>query len=468
LTETTWEKPALKLTLSLIIIIIITSFLALPAEAGEDLEHKAGEMLAPLAQTMDNVNILTEFYREQDYELIWLEENDLSALGSDLYSLLTRTENRGLVMDDYHLGEINGIWMSLRQQDAEDIDPSLLARLELKMTEGFFLMAADLASGQLEQENLERRNIPSRLKSELRETLARIISEGDFYPALEEIQPQHPHYWQLKEELKSREENNGQSSYIEDIIVNLERWRWLPRELGDPHILTNQPSFYLELFSGGEVIMDMKTVVGMPERPTPDISSRLTHLVLSPRWYMPDSIATQDHLPHIQDDIDYLEQRNFRVYEHDGERYEEVDPEDVEWEGLSENNFPYYLWQDAGPANALGRVIFRFPNENQIYLHDTPDRHLFEETKRAYSSGCIRVEKPMELTYYLLQDQPAWDESRIQEKIDNRDETQVNLREPVDIHLTYFTVKPDPNSQGIAFYDDLYDRDPELKRALNL
>ncbi len=466
--KSTWEKSALKLTLSMIIIILLTSFYILPAEADEDLEHRAGEMLAPRAQTMDNADILTEFYRNNDYELIWIENNELTPLGGELYSLLTEIENRGLVMDDYHLDEINGLWLSLRQQNVEDIDPSLLARLELKMTESFFLMAADLAAGQLEQDNLERKGIPSRLKPELKDILKDIAREGEIYPGLEEIQPQHPHYWRLKEELKTRKENNGQSSHIEEIIINLERWRWLPRDLGDSHILTNQPSFHLEFFEGEEIVIDMKTVVGKPDRPTPDISSRLTHLVLSPRWYIPDSIAKQDHLPNIQDDIDYLDERNFRVYEHDGERYEEVDPEEVEWEELSQNNFPYYLWQDAGPANALGRGIFRFPNEDQIYLHDTPDRHLFEESERAHSSGCIRVEDPMELTYYLLQDQPDWDEDRIQEKIDDRDETQVNLREPVDIYLTYFTVKPDPNAEGIAFYDDLYERNPELKRALNL
>lgn len=430
--------------------------------------NRAEKLIGPGAQTMDKVNILTEFYRNRDYEIIWLEGNELSPLGEKLYSLFTQRRKRGLTLDEYNLNDINGIWLSLRNQDIDEIDPSRLAQLELKLTEGFFEMAADMAAGQLEKNSLERKAIPSDLKVELKELLENIASEQSFYPLLQNIQPQHPHYWNLKEELRTTIEENGDPHKINELIINLERWRWLPRNLGEEHILVNQPSFNLKLFEGNKIIIEMKTVVGMPERPTPDINSRMTHLVLSPRWYIPNSIAVQDHLPEIRENQEYLDQRNFRVYEHDGERYREVDPDEINWDKKNRDNFPYYLWQDAGPANALGRVIFRFPNQKQIYLHDTPDRHLFEEDRRAYSSGCIRLEKPLELTYYLLRDDDNWDEKRIQKKIDNRNETQVNLPTPINIYLTYFTAIPESNREEITYHEDLYERNNNLREALGL
>lgn len=456
--------------LFMVILVAGAFFLLQPGSnaAAETTEiiNRAEKLIAPKAQTMNKANILTEFYRQRDYEIIWLDGNELSPLGEKLYSLISQRKKRGLTVDDYNLNDINGIWLSMRNQDIGEIDPSRLAQLELKMSEGFFEMAADLASGQLKENSLQNKSIPTELEAELRELLEVIAEQEAFYPALQNIQPQHPYYWQLKQELRTKIETEDHTQEITELIVNLERWRWLPRNLGEEHILVNQPSFNLKFFENNEIIMEMKTVVGTPERPTPNINSRLTHLVLSPRWYIPNSIAVQDHLPEIKEDQSYLDQRNFRVYEHDGERYREVDPDEINWEEKNKDNFPYYLWQDAGPANALGRVIFRFPNQQQIYLHDTPDRHLFAENIRAYSSGCIRLEKPLELTYYLLREDQEWDRDRIQEKIENRDETQVNLPEPVDIYLTYFTAIPDSETGQITYHDDLYERNENLRNIL--
>ena len=440
------------------------------AEAPDPAE-KASEIIPPLSRTMQTENILTEFYREQDYELVWMRKNELTPMGEQLYSLLNQAGKRGLILDDYNVTEINGLWLSVRQQEYEHVDARHLAELDLKLSEGFLLLAGDLTSGQINRENKTRNYIPVNYEEELLNLLRRVVSTGQFYPHLQEIQPQHPYYWSLKRELRTLKDTgteNENRRKINELKINLERWRWLDRNPGDRHILVNQPSSHLDVFEGEERVISMKTIIGMPERPTPDISSRMTHLVLSPRWYIPESIAVQDHLPDIKEDIDYLDERNFQVYEREGDRFKTVDPEEIDWEEKGPDNFPYYLWQDAGPANALGRVVFRFPNQQHIYLHDTPDRHLFQEDNRSYSSGCVRLEKPMELTYYLLKDKENWHPARIQDKIEERDETQVNLSEPIDIHLTYFTAIPDYDSGEIKYYEDIYERNPELIDALNL
>jgi murein L,D-transpeptidase YcbB/YkuD len=255
------------------------------------------------------------------------------------------------------------------------------------------------------------------------------------------------------------------SERIERLVVNLERWRWMPAELGRRHILVNIPDFAVAVREEGATVLRMRAIVGRHYRQTPVFSGRMTHLVLSPYWHVPPGIAAADKLPLIRQDPSYLRAQRMTLLDLRDNR--PVDPASVDWSALTgaEFNRRYRLRQDPGPLNALGRVKFMFPNPYNVYLHDTPSRELFGQVERSFSSGCIRVERPLELAGYLLRDDPAWLPERIARAAEATSETVVNLREPVPVHLQYWTAFVDGEGR-LNFRRDLYARDDAVIAAL--
>jgi murein L,D-transpeptidase YcbB/YkuD len=252
---------------------------------------------------------------------------------------------------------------------------------------------------------------------------------------------------------------------VSQIEVNMERWRWLPEDLGRRYVFVNIANFELDVVEDKREVITMRAIVGRDYRRTPVFSDRMTYLVLSPFWNVPPSLAAQDILPQVRKDPNYLAQKGMRVFEGWGSDTKEIDPLSVDWSSITGKNLRYRFRQDPGPSNSLGRVKFMFPNKFNVYLHDTPSRDLFQKTARAFSSGCIRIENPIELSEYLLQGDPRWDQSAILAAIDRRIEQTVNLPEPIPVHLLYWTAWVD--AAGIAnFREDIYGRDKLVAEAL--
>lgn len=252
---------------------------------------------------------------------------------------------------------------------------------------------------------------------------------------------------------------------IAQVEANLERWRWLPDDLGRRHIRVNVPAFATELWQDGAPLMRMRAVVGRTDRQTPPLSAEVTHLVLAPFWHVPPGIARKDKLPVLKRDPAYLaRQRMVLLSQATGAP---VDPATVDFAALSgaEFNRLYRIRQDPGPLNALGRVKFVFPNPFDVYMHDTPDRHLFARPRRTLSSGCVRIERPLELAAVLLAGDPDWPPERIRQVADGTEEVHVRLDEPVPVHLLYFTVFVDDDGR-VRFGPDVYGRDARLQAAL--
>ena len=252
----------------------------------------------------------------------------------------------------------------------------------------------------------------------------------------------------------------------EQIRLNLERWRWLPRDLGERHIRVNIAAFELDVIEHGESVLDMRVVVGRHYRRTPVFTGTMTYLVLNPYWHLPHSIATRDKLPLIQRDPGYLDRHGLTIFRGWGANERPVDPATIDWPEMSRSNFPYRMRQDPGPLNALGQVKFMFPNPYNVYLHDTPSRYLFGRPERAFSSGCVRLERPLELADYLLADQPEWTRERMQQTFRGNTERAVTLRRSIPVHLLYWTAFVDADGR-VAFRRDIYDRDEPLMYALD-
>lgn len=255
------------------------------------------------------------------------------------------------------------------------------------------------------------------------------------------------------------------SERVQQIEVNMERWRWLPQHLGKRYILVNIANFELDVVEGDELVMDMRVIVGRTYRRTPVFSDRMTYLVLNPYWHVPHSIATQDMLPLIRKDPDYFSKQNIKVFQGWGRDAAQLDPATIDWSKVTARTFGYRFRQEPGPNNALGRVKFMFPNQFNVYLHDTPARELFKRAERGFSSGCIRIEKPLQLAEYVLQGDPRWTSQAIRAALDRRVEQTVRLPEPVPVHLLYWTAWATRDGT-IHFRGDIYGRDTPLAEAL--
>jgi murein L,D-transpeptidase YcbB/YkuD len=235
---------------------------------------------------------------------------------------------------------------------------------------------------------------------------------------------------------------------IQALELNLERWRWLPRDTGPRHILVNVPEMRLEVREKGQVPLAMRVIVGKRDTPTPIFNDTMTHLVFSPYWNVPPGIAEEETMPAFLSDPEFLARNNMEVVDSSGKP---IDPESID--SMDPTSFRFR--QRPGSENALGLVKFMFPNKFDVYLHDTPTDSLFGRAGRLFSHGCVRVEKPEELAAYVLRDQPEWTPERIREAMHAGEERTVTLREPIPVFIGYWTARVTPDGL-VQFRKDVY------------
>lgn len=260
--------------------------------------------------------------------------------------------------------------------------------------------------------------------------------------------------------------NISVAARIDQITVNMERWRWLNGDLGNDYILVNIAGFRLEVFEQGVPSMEMAVVVGRPFRRTPVFSSAMSYLEFSPTWTVPPTILKEDIIPGMRKDPELLAKKGIRIFSSWNRDARIIDPASIDWHSPTSQLVSYRYVQPPGPQNALGRVKFMFPNQYSVYLHDTPDKNLFDRASRAYSSGCIRVERPAALAALLLADQPKWTEAEIAKAMTLTEPVKVPLSTPIPIHITYATAWIGEGGT-IEFRPDIYGRDASLQEALS-
>jgi murein L,D-transpeptidase YcbB/YkuD len=249
---------------------------------------------------------------------------------------------------------------------------------------------------------------------------------------------------------------------IDQLRVNLERARWVLQDLPGRFLMVNVPGYEAFYFDDRELLWRARVQVGQAMRRTPIFRAEMTHLVFNPTWTVPPGILAKDILSAGAGAPAVVKRKGLRILDRAGQ---EVDPAAVEWTRYDAAGFPYTLRQDPGPTNALGRVKFMFPNRHMVYLHDTPSKQLFERSERAFSSGCIRIENPLELAERVLADPVRWSREGIEEAIASGETRTVFLPEPVPVLLLYWTAVP-TREGGIRFLRDVYDRDPQVLAAL--
>jgi murein L,D-transpeptidase YcbB/YkuD len=259
--------------------------------------------------------------------------------------------------------------------------------------------------------------------------------------------------------------NGGAATTKEDILANMERWRWMPEDMGDFHVMVNIPEFRLFIENGTPrdgytTAYTTRVVTGTPKNQTPIFSDEIEHIVVNPYWNVPDSIATNEIGPKLASNPGYLASQNMELL-YGGEL---INASAVDWSQTSVTNFR--IRQRPGAGNALGTVKFLFPNSHDVYLHDTPSKSLFGRSFRAYSHGCVRVENPMDFADALLIHDPNLNAAKL-ESLYGPAERWVNTAEHIPVHLTYFTLRVDEDGT-IRAYGDVYGHNKKLIEMMGL
>ncbi|MHB1110611.1 MAG: L,D-transpeptidase family protein [Devosia sp.] len=253
--------------------------------------------------------------------------------------------------------------------------------------------------------------------------------------------------------------NGGSATTKDDIIANMERWRWQPEDFGKLHVQVNIPEFKLVIMDGDNQTYSTRVVVGTPKNQTPVFNDEIEHIVVNPYWNVPSSIATNEIAPRLAGNPGYLDGQNMELLRGG----KPVNAAAIDWSTANIRNFS--VRQRPGAGNALGRIKFLFPNQHDVYLHDTPSKSLFQRSFRAYSHGCVRVQNPMEFAGALLARESNVTVASL-EGMFGKSERWVNLETDIPVHITYFTLRVDEDGT-IRSYGDVYGLNKRLINLLN-
>ncbi|KKB84185.1 hypothetical protein VW29_11755 [Devosia limi DSM 17137] len=254
--------------------------------------------------------------------------------------------------------------------------------------------------------------------------------------------------------------NGGAAVSRDDILANMERWRWMPTDLGKFNVFVNIPEFRLAISRDGVEQYTTRVVVGTTKNQTPVFSDNIRHIVVNPYWNVPSSIVKGEIAPKTLANPGYIDSQNMDLL-YNGSA---VSPWAVNWAEVSPANFPFRVRQRPGPGNALGQIKFLFPNKHDVYLHDTPSKGLFGRDYRALSHGCVRVQNPMEFADALLANETSMSRASL-EAMFGPSERWVNPQSSIPVHLAYFTLRVDDNGT-IRSFGDLYGHNAKLIEAM--
>ena len=400
------------------------------------------------------------FYAERGDAALWFGSKALTERRQALIEQILSADDDGLDVRDY----------PIPAGEADSFDERKSAEADLALSASLVAYARDARGARIDPLRLSKLITPKMNIPRASDILAHLVGAENAAQALASYQPQFEEYRILKQKLadvkdttasitsaiaspaapikKLARTNTAMVSAVVptqfDIIANMERWRWLPADLGERHIFVNIPEFTLRLFDHGQVTHMTRAVVGKPDTATPIFSAAMQSLIINPSWHVPESIIRNEFLPKMADDPTYAERAGYEV---------------------TQNGDSVSIRQPPGERNALGFVKFNLPNEHAVYLHDTPLRKLFVNAERAYSHGCVRVENPFALATAVLAD-PRYPEDMLKALI-GRDEHSIKLAEPLPVHIAYFTLMPDETGQ-LHRYGDVYGYDQAVETALGL
>jgi murein L,D-transpeptidase YcbB/YkuD len=420
----------------------------------------------------------TQFYNARSGRLLWVSESGLSERGNAVVAEVRRADDWGLRSRDFALPQASGAVAS----------PEAAAATELALTFAVLQYARYASGGRFDLRSLSKAVDYKPPVRRAGDVLAEIAASRAPDAYLRSLHPRHAQFQALRRLLVKlrgseaasgvgpRRESADRSVLMARIIVNMERWRWLPADLGDFHVWSNVPEFLARVVSRGKIVHTDRIVAGQPEWPTPAFSADMKTIVFHPSWGVPDGIRRKELLPRLreasqgglmslftgaQSSRDVLERLKLQVTY----RGRPIDPDTVDWR--TANIGAYEFRQPPGPANPLGRLKFNFPNRHDVYMHDTTasEHDLFARPYRGFSHGCMRVSDPFRLAVIVLARDKGWSEQEVQDLVNGRATREVALSSRIPVHMTYFTAMVD--AQGnLQTFGDLYGLDTRMGAVL--
>ena len=414
---------------------------------------------APAADVSEDVwQDVRHFYRARMHEPAWVGDG-ASTKATEALTLLRRASEHGLTPADYNEDVLTRTFNdseSAKKRSREDAVQAN-ARFDVDLTAALLALGRDVAVGRTQPDAIDPRWTARRTPPDLMAALSQAHASG-LAAWLDSIRPTHPEYAALQKVLA------GSAAADQQLVaLNMERWRWMPDDLGARHLLVNIPAFHMAAREDGRAVLDMRVVVGKTDHQTPIFSGSMSTIVFSPYWNVPDSIAEDETAPAAARDPDYLARNNIDILRVSKSEAVVVDPSKIDWDNPEEMKTLSFR-QRPGADNALGHVKFLFPNKYDVYLHDTPADALFARPGRAFSHGCVRLEQPEELAKYVLRDRAEWDDEQIQAAMLAGTEKHVALKDKIPVHIVYFTVWPN-GTGGVDSWPDIYGYD--VKQAHN-
>jgi len=396
-----------------------------------------------------------EFYESRGHLPAWIDGDKASPRLTSLVEALKHSEDHGLDPARYGTDRFQQA-IAAADQNKKRYDLAKIPELDARLTYAYLRYAADLLGWSSSPKAIYANWIPAPNKVDLVEQLTKAVSSDNVQQTLEELAPSHTQYKGLQTALQHERQNP--TGHLDQIRMNLQRWRWMPRDLGDRYVFVNVPAYQMQVVEGTTPALAMRVIVGDPMHQTPLFSDDMTTVVFSPNWNVPESIIRKEMLPRLVTDPGYLERQDIEVV---GTSGQVVDAEAVDWSDESAVNGLHFR-QEPGPKNALGLVKFQFPNSFDVYMHDTPQDSLFNKPRRALSHGCIRLEDPVALAKYVLRDKPEWTAERISTAMNAGREQSVALKEHLPVHIGYFTAWVNPDGT-VTYTDDPYQLDQRQK-----
>ncbi|KUG07752.1 L,D-transpeptidase family protein [Solirubrum puertoriconensis] len=425
----------------------------------------SNESASALPATL-NAQVL-RYYAALNFEPSWTTDKSATALAKEGLKILRRTPEFGFQSIDYKVQELAVNLDSFAISPDSEVRLHRRVAVELQLTAALLELGAHLRRGRVHPQTLLPTTCePDSVFDPVQWLLgARQLNQLNQQVAA--LQPTTRSYIRLQWAWQKllRADTAAARKVAGQVAVNLERLRWEPR--GDSaYLLVNIPAYTLEIVRGAKVVRSFRVIVGDAQTPTPEVYSHLRFFQTSPEWKVPRSIALNEILPRVRRNPGYLASHNYVLYNQHGER---VNPFKVDWKQITPETFRYSVRQTACCDNALGNVVFRFPNPHDIFVHDTPVRKLFNVPRRALSHGCIRLEKPFQLAAFLLRrdygDKAPRQIERMWDSVYGGYSKYFALRNPIPIYIRYQTCHADSGPE-LRVVPDIYKRDALILQAL--